>query len=122
MENQTLEGGLAAVEQPPELALEPTKDYLNIAKGSDLVGKRCRLLYRLLEILPGAVSLATLFGVVVFSWLIPQWVAIFIICFSFYYLLRILYFSAHQVVGYIRLKKSMQTDWLETLRKTTQSR
>ena len=62
-------------------------------------------------------SLGTLLGVFVFSWLVPSWVAIFIIVFCFYYLFRILYFSLHQAIGYFKAKAYMKKDWLKELKK-----
>jgi len=94
-----------------------TKDYLEIAKASDIKNKKDRLLYRALEILPGALSLGTLLGVFLFSWLFPSWVAIFIICFCFYYLLRVFYFTLHQITGYFKIKSHMKKDWLKELKK-----
>lgn len=94
----------------------PYKDYLDISKASDLKKTKERILYRFFEIIPGAVSLITLFGVLVLSWSQPSWVAVFIICFCFYYLFRIFYFSLHQVSGYFRVKKNMKMNWLEELK------
>ncbi len=94
------------------------KEYLEISKAGDIKNKKERIIYRLLEIMPGLISLGTLAGVFIFSWLLPSWVAIFIICFCFYYLFRIFYFSLHQVMGYFKVKKHMHTDWLEGLKKT----
>ena len=92
-------------------------DYINISKASDIKNPKDRILYRFFEMIPGILSLGTLFGVLVFSWLIPSWVAIFIICFCFYYLFRIFYFSLHQTVGYFRVKYNMKKDWLKELKK-----
>ncbi len=94
------------------------KEYLEISKAGDIRNKRDRMLYRLFEIFPGALSLGTLIGVFVFSWLFPFWVAIFIICFCFYYLLRTVYFSSHQVVGYIKTRRQLKKDWMRELKKT----
>src|SRR3989344_2021829 len=93
------------------------KSYLEISKAGDIENKRERIIYRTLEIIPGVISLGTLAGVFVFSWLVPAWVSIFIICFCFYYLFRILYFSLHQIVGYFKVKRHLRTDWLGELRK-----
>jgi cellulose synthase/poly-beta-1,6-N-acetylglucosamine synthase-like glycosyltransferase len=49
--------------------------------------------------------------------MLPSWVAIFIICFCFYYLFRIFYFSLHQTVGYFRVKANMKRDWLKDVKK-----
>ena len=93
------------------------KEYLDISKASDIKNPKERRLYRFFEIIPGAISLGTLFGVLVFSWLFPYHVAIFIICFCFYYLFRIFYFSLHQLLGYFRVKINMKKDWLKELKK-----
>jgi cellulose synthase/poly-beta-1,6-N-acetylglucosamine synthase-like glycosyltransferase len=93
------------------------KDYLIISKASDIKNPKDRALYRFFEMIPAILSLGTLLGVLVFSWLFPSWVAIFIICFCFYYLFRIFYFSLHQTVGYFRVKANMKKDWLKELHK-----
>jgi len=92
------------------------RDYLNISKASDIKDKKERILYRAFETIPGIVSLGTLLGVFIFSWILPSWVAIFIICFCFYYLFRILYFSLHQIAGYFKIKKYLRIDWMERLK------
>ena len=91
--------------------------YLNISKASDIKNPGERILYRFFEMIPAILSLGTLFGVLIFSWLLPSWVAIFIICFCFYYLFRIFYFSLHQIIGYFRVKSHMRRDWLKELKK-----
>ena len=74
------------------------KDYLEISKASDIPNKKDRAFYRFFEILPGALSLGTLVGVFVFSWLIPAWISIFIICFCFYYYF---YIALHQYMFFM---------------------
>jgi len=93
------------------------KDYLDISKASDIKNPKDRRIYRLLEMLPAVMSLSTLLGVFVFSWLFPAYVSVFIICFCFYYLFRIFYFSLHQIFGYFRVKSHMKRDWLKELKK-----
>ena len=93
------------------------KDYLEISKASDIKNQKERRLYRLFETIPGVVSLGTLVGVFIFSWFLPSLVAIFVICFCFYYLFRIFYFSLHQIIAYFRVKNHLKTDWLEKLKK-----
>jgi len=94
-----------------------TKDYSEISKASDISNKKERIIYRVFETLPGIISLGTLFGVLIFSWLRPDWVAIFIILFCFYYLFKICYLSFYQVTSYIRMKKNLKKDWLSELDK-----
>ena len=93
------------------------KDYLDISKASDLKDRKDRYIYRFFEMIPGLLSLGTLFGVFIFSWLFPAQVSIFIICFCFYYLFKILYFSLHQVVSYFKVKINMRKDWLKEIKK-----
>ena len=92
------------------------KKYLDISKASDIKDKKERFLYRVFETIPGIVSLGTLLGVFVFSWILPSGVAIFIICFCFYYLFRIFYFSLHQIAGYFKIKKYLKIDWMKRLK------
>ena len=93
------------------------KEYLDISKASDIKNLKERRIYRFFETIPGIVSLGTLLGVFIFSWLFPAWVSIFIICFCFYYLFRVFYFSLHQILGYFRVKSHMKKDWLKELKK-----
>lgn len=93
------------------------QDYLEISKASDIKNKKERILYRFLEMIPGILSLGTLVGVFIFSWILPSWVAIFIICFCFYYLFKVFYFSLHQITGYFKVKSHIETDWLRRLKK-----
>jgi len=94
------------------------KDYLDISKASDLKDHKDRILYRALEMIPGIISLGTLAGVLVLSYFLPGLVAIFIIIFCFFYLIRVLYFSLHNVLGYFRVKNHIRKDWLKELKKT----
>jgi hypothetical protein len=94
-------------------------EYLDLAKASDLKNKKDRSLYRLFETIPALLSLATLAGVFLFSYFVPSWVSIFVICFCFYYLFRIFYFSLHQVVGYLRVKQHMKINWTKKLGEVT---
>ena len=92
------------------------KDYLNISKAEDLEVPKEKILYRLLEIFPGFFSWGTLISAVLFSWLAPVVVAIFIIIFDFYWLLKISYLSFHQIASFLQMKKNLKIDWLEKLR------
>ena len=93
------------------------KEYLDISKASDIKNPSERRLYRFFEMIPGIISLGTLFGVLILSWLLPAWASIFIICFCFYYLFRIFYFSLHQLLGYFMVRSNMKKDWLKELKK-----
>ena len=90
-------------------------DYLNLSRAQDLKDKKERILYRCLEILPGFLSWGTLGTVFFLSWLKPVAVAIFIIVFDLYWLLRIAYLSFHQISSFFQMKKNLKTNWIEKL-------
>lgn len=93
------------------------KSYLEISRSGDIKKKTEKILYRCLEMVPGILSVGTLLGVFIFSWILPSWVAIFMICFCFYYLFRVFYFALHQITGYFKVQKHLQTDWFADLQK-----
>ncbi len=91
------------------------KYYLNVGRAPDLDDKKDRIIYRLLEIIPGFLVWATLIGMVVFSAVKPVWMAYFIIAFCCYWLLRSFHFAIHLIFAYSQLQKNLKTDWLEKL-------
>ena len=91
------------------------KDYLEISKTADLKNPKEKIVYRVLEILPGFLSWTTLILAFILSWLAPAVIAVFIILFDFYWLLRIFYLSVHQISSYKRMKEHLKTNWIEKL-------
>ena len=89
--------------------------YLKINKAPDLKEKKERIIFRLLEILPGFLSWAILFSVIILSWKKPFWIAIFIIFFVIFWLLRTIYFLFHLRAGYQKMRETENTSWLEKL-------
>jgi len=85
-------------------------DYLKIGKATDLSGKE-RKWYRILEILPGFLSLGTLFILILLSWLKPVWVAYFLIAFDVYWLLLVIFLAIYLLAGFKQLKKYKAMDW-----------
>jgi len=85
-------------------------NYLKIGKASDLTGHDYRI-YRILEILPGFLSLATLLILLIFSYFKPVWVAYFIIAFDVYWLLLVIYMAIFLITSYRKLKKGLKTNW-----------
>ncbi len=71
---------------------------------------------RLFEILPGLTSWGILVGLIGLSILKPILAAILIICFYFYWLLKLLYMTIFLVLSYYRLKMEQQTDWMERIK------
>jgi len=89
--------------------------YLKVGRASDLKDPKERKIFRALEILPGALSWLTLATVVLLSWLKPTWVAIFIISFIIYSLIRNVYFSFHLSACYKQMRKNEEINWIKEL-------
>lgn len=90
-------------------------DYLNLSCSQDLTEKKEKIFYRLLEILPGFLSWLTILSFIFLSWWAPAVVAIFIIVFDIYWLVRVAYLSFHQIACFLEMKKSLKINWLEKL-------
>src|SRR3989344_3171675 len=67
---------------------------------------------RAFGILPGALSWLTLIGLTILAFLVPFWIAVFIIVFDVYVLVRAVYMSIHLVYAYRRLRKMKDIDWV----------
>ncbi|HXK32013.1 MAG TPA: glycosyltransferase family 2 protein [Candidatus Paceibacterota bacterium] len=92
-------------------------NYLNLSSSLDLENKKERFIYRCFEFLPALLSWGTLFLAFVFSWLNPAAVAVFIIVFDCFWLLRVLYLAFHQSASYKLMRKNLSIDWLEKVEK-----
>jgi cellulose synthase/poly-beta-1,6-N-acetylglucosamine synthase-like glycosyltransferase len=92
------------------------KYWLKVAFAPHLEDKHERRLYRFFEILPGALAWLTLIGLVLLSWLLPVWVAIFIITFDLYWLFRTVYLTSTLFVSYRKIKKNLSTNWPEEIK------
>lgn len=84
--------------------------YLHVGSARDLTGSN-RVLYRLLEILPGFLSIGTLVFFVVLSFVAPRYAAYFTIAFSVYWLLKTMYLSVHLRHNFARITHNMKVDW-----------
>ncbi len=85
-------------------------NYLKIGKATELVGQD-RKLYRLLEIMPGFLSLLTLLGLLVLSYIKPVFAAYFLIAFDVYWLLLVIYLGIHLIISFRKLKRNLKIDW-----------
>jgi hypothetical protein len=97
-------------------------DYLKISKAADLKSSKDRALFRLFEILPGVFSFGVLIVSVILSWKAPILIAVFIIVFDLYWLIRISYLSIHQISSYKQMKTNLRTDWLAKLEQLSEGR
>lgn len=80
-----------------------------------MVNARKTFIYRALEILPGVLTWATLLGAVIFSRLIPLAVAIYIILFDVYWVLKAINTALHLLSSFFTLKLHATYDWRERL-------
>ena len=74
-------------------------------------------LQRIFEIIPGFLTWFTLIGMFVFSWLLPVWVAVFIILFDIYWIYRTIYIASYSIMAYRKLKRWKRIDWRYRLEK-----
>ncbi len=95
--------------------------YLNIGRASEIADKKDRRFYRMLEIFPGFLSWLTLFLIILFSWLFPFWIAIFIIAFDVYWFFKTVFLSLHMRSAFNKMKVNLKRNWLEELDKVNVS-
>lgn len=74
-------------------------------------------LQRIFEIIPGTLTWFTIIGMFVFSFLIPLWVAVFIIAFDIYWLFRTVYISVYSIVAFKKMKCHQKIDWMDACRR-----
>ena len=90
------------------------RSFLKLATARDLFGAD-RVLFRALEIFPGALAWATLLGMVAASYFIPVWAAVFIIVFDLYWLVKTIFLSFHLRANFQRMRQNLKVDWHERL-------
>lgn len=91
------------------------QDYLNIATHKDLANKKDRIIYRLFEILPGFLAVLTLGIVISGSFIFPVYIAIFIIIFDVYWLIKVGFLSFHLRSAFNQVRKNLKINWLDEL-------
>lgn len=90
-------------------------DYIHIGRSSDLNDSKDRRLYRIFEMMPGILAWTTLILIIALSFILPVFVAVFIILFDVYWFIKTLYLSLHLRVSYNKLKENLKINWLEKL-------
>ncbi len=73
-------------------------------------------MYRFLEILPGFLTWLTFMVLILLSRLFPVAVAVFIILFDIYWLLKTLFLSLHLRATFSAMRQNLRLDWLQKLR------
>ncbi len=66
---------------------------------------------RVLEVIPGILTWATLIAMPLLAFLLPVWVAVFVILFDIYWIYRTIFISYYSVVAYKKLQKGKSIDW-----------
>lgn len=74
-------------------------------------------IHRILESIPGILTWSTFIAMILFSFLLPIWVAVFIIAFDVYWIHRTIYIATFSVIGYRRLARDKRVDWWEKCQK-----
>jgi hypothetical protein len=90
--------------------LEIKKRYLQAGRADDLDG-RDRALYRVLEMLPAVLAWLTIVAAFFFSWQRPVWVAVFIIVFDLFWLIKTVFLSFHVRASWRRMQEHLAIDW-----------
>ncbi len=88
--------------------------YFHVAHAPDLSGKD-RIIFRLLELIPGLLTWGTFATVILLSIYKPVWAAIFIIAFDLYWLLKTGFLSFHHYYNWKRMKHNIDKDWYAEL-------
>jgi len=89
--------------------------YLHIGRAGDIRYMGDRKLYRFLEVLPGLSAWLTLALIIMLSFWTPFFVALFIIAFDIYWLIKTVYLSLHLRAAYSKLRVNIKINWLERL-------
>lgn len=101
---------------PSHLLPYARRSDFKVGRAADLSGKDRRF-FRILEIIPGALSWTILIGVILASIYLPFIAAYFIIAFSIYWVLKTIFLSYHVRYNLKRLKHHMKLDWQVLVRR-----
>ncbi|MCW1888737.1 MAG: glycosyltransferase family 2 protein [Candidatus Moranbacteria bacterium] len=75
---------------------------------------------RLLEIIPGTLTWGTLLGMIVLSFFLPFWMAIFVIIFDIYWITKALYVTLFSTIGHYEVNEGKKINWWERVQNTHQ--
>jgi len=70
-------------------------------------------LHRILEMFPGVLTWTTLIGAVAASFFIPLFVAVLVILYDLYWLIKTVIISGHTFVAYRRMRSAVKQNWLK---------
>ncbi|EKE20044.1 MAG: hypothetical protein ACD_8C00059G0006 [uncultured bacterium] len=72
-----------------------------------------RRIQRSLEVIPGILTWVTLIGMLVLSFVLPIWIAVFIIMFDIYWIYRTIFITYYSVKAYNKLQNGKKINWWE---------
>ncbi|MEK9129852.1 MAG: glycosyltransferase family 2 protein [Patescibacteria group bacterium] len=72
--------------------------------------------YRLLEIIPGALTWLMFFLIIIISFLKPIWAIYFIIVFDLYWFFRIIYFLIYVFISWRQFRTDIKIDWTKKVK------
>lgn len=72
--------------------------------------------HRVFEMIPGVLSWGTLVLLTTLAFVVPFWIAVFVIMYDMYVLVRAIYMSVHLLYAYRRLQALSTVNWLERCR------
>lgn len=72
-----------------------------------------RKIQRILEMIPGILTWTTIFGMIILSFFLPVWVAVFVIAFDVYWIFRTIFITTYSVVAYRKFREGKSIDWWE---------
>jgi len=72
-----------------------------------------RRVQRMLEVIPGILTWATLLGMIFFSFLLPIWISVFIIIFDIYWIYRTIFITFYSILAYRKLREGKKINWWE---------
>ncbi len=90
------------------------RGYLKIGFSQDLSGSE-RVIYRFLEIFPGALTWATFLGIFAASAWYPTGAAFFIIIFDLYWFIKTVFLSLHLRANWRRMQENLKINWKDRL-------
>lgn len=73
---------------------------------------------RFLEIIPGLSAWLFILAPFILAFIIPVWVAVFILVYCIYFFFKSTNIARHLITGFFRLRRNMRVDWLIRLKKT----
>lgn len=79
------------------------------------------MIYRAFEILPGFLAWLTIGLIILLSYLTPVFIAIFIIIFDIYWMIKTTFLSIHMRSSFNKMRENLKINWLEKLENLPQS-